>query len=134
MKNPNELWGSDNASFVIVREYLRSIRTEQEGKAAFLRRENPGLGEYFDYNSPPDFFLGEVSGIPFGLMGEMLQDGGHPYRGLVYGMTARVYGTTDPRPVTNSTTWEPQAMSSAISALSSSKISHWALIASAKAW
>jgi hypothetical protein len=57
------------------------------------------FGEYFDYNSPPDFFLTEVSGIPFGLMGEMLQNGGHPYRGLVYGMTARVYGTTDPRPV-----------------------------------
>jgi hypothetical protein len=57
------------------------------------------FGEYFDYNSPPDFFLTEVSGIPFGLMGEMLQDGGHPYRGLVYGMTSRVYGTTDPRPV-----------------------------------
>jgi hypothetical protein len=57
------------------------------------------FGEYFDYGSPPDFFMSEVSGIPFGLMGEMLQDGGHPYRGLVYGMTARVYGTTDPRPV-----------------------------------
>ncbi|MBP6715674.1 MAG: hypothetical protein KA205_02355 [Acidobacteria bacterium] len=57
------------------------------------------FGEYFDYNAPPDFFMAEVSGIPFGLMGEMLQDGGHPYRGLVYGMTARVYGKTDPRPV-----------------------------------
>lgn len=57
------------------------------------------FGEYFDYNSPPDFFMTEVSGIPFGLMGEMLQDGGHPYRGLVYGMTSRVYGKTDPRPV-----------------------------------
>jgi hypothetical protein len=32
-------------------------------------------------------------------MGEMLQDGGHPYRGLLYGMTARKYGDTDPRPV-----------------------------------
>jgi hypothetical protein len=29
----------------------------------------------------------------------MLQDGGHPYRGLLYGMTARIYGDTDPRPV-----------------------------------
>ena len=41
----------------------------------------------------------EVAGIPFGLMGEMLQDGGHPYRGLLYGMTARKYGNVDPRPV-----------------------------------
>ena len=41
----------------------------------------------------------EVSGLPFGLMGEMLQDGGHPYRGMLYGMTARKYGEVDPRPV-----------------------------------
>ena len=57
------------------------------------------FGEYFDYNQAPDFWMTEVSGLPFGLMGEMLQDDGHPYRGLVYGMTARVYGKTDPRPV-----------------------------------
>ena len=40
-----------------------------------------------------------MSGLPFGLMGEMLQDGGHPYRGMLYGMTARKYGNVDPRPV-----------------------------------
>lgn len=57
------------------------------------------FGEYFDYSSDPDFWLTEVSGIPFGLMGEMLQDGGHPYRGLLHGMTSRKYGDTDPRPV-----------------------------------
>ncbi len=49
------------------------------------------FGEYFDYeNSSPDFFLTEVSGIPFGLMGEMLQDGGNPWRGMIYGMTNRM--------------------------------------------
>jgi hypothetical protein len=49
------------------------------------------FGEYFDYNgSPPDYWLVEVSGIPFGLMGEMLQDGGNPWRGMVYGMTNRL--------------------------------------------
>jgi hypothetical protein len=48
------------------------------------------FGEYFDYNSQPDFWLTEVSGIPFGLMGEMLQDGGNPWRGMVYGMTGRL--------------------------------------------
>jgi hypothetical protein len=57
------------------------------------------FGEYFDYSQPDDYWMTEVSGLPFGLMGEMLQDGGHPYRGLLYGMTSRFYGTTDPRPV-----------------------------------
>jgi hypothetical protein len=57
------------------------------------------FGEYFEYDRDEDYWLTEVSGLPFGLMGEMLQDGGHPYRGLLYGMTARIYGDTDPRPV-----------------------------------
>ncbi len=57
------------------------------------------FGEYFDYSKPPDYFMTEVSGLPFGLMGEMLQDGGQPWRGLVYGMTSRFWGDTDPRPV-----------------------------------
>jgi len=57
------------------------------------------FGEYFDYDQGPDYWMTEVAGLPFGLMGEMLQDGGHPYRGLLYGMTARKYGDVDPRPV-----------------------------------
>jgi hypothetical protein len=57
------------------------------------------FGEYFDYARAPDYWMTEVSGLPFGLMGEMLQDGGHPYRGMLYGMTARMYGDVDPRPV-----------------------------------
>jgi len=57
------------------------------------------FGEYFDYDLDADYWLTEVSGLPFGLMGEMLQDGGHPYRGLLFGMTARLYGDVDPRPV-----------------------------------
>lgn len=57
------------------------------------------FGEYFDYKLPADYWMTEVSGLPFGLMGEMLQDGGHPYRGMLFGMTARLYGKTDPRPV-----------------------------------
>jgi hypothetical protein len=49
------------------------------------------FGEYFDYEkNSPDFFLTEVSGIPFGLMGEMLQNGGNPWRGMLYGMTNRL--------------------------------------------
>jgi len=57
------------------------------------------FGEYFDYDQGPEYWMTEVAGIPFGLMGEMLQDGGHPYRGMLYGMTARKYGNVDPRPV-----------------------------------
>ena len=57
------------------------------------------FGEYFDYNSPPDFWLVEVSGIPYGLMGEMLQDDGNPWRGMVYGMTNRLPHSGDPRPL-----------------------------------
>lgn len=60
------------------------------------------FGEYFDYEkNSPDFFLTEVSGIPFGLMGGMLQDGGNPWRGMVYGMTNRMpwSDNADPRPI-----------------------------------
>jgi hypothetical protein len=57
------------------------------------------FGEYFDYNAPPDFWLIEMSGIPFGLMGEMLQDGGNPWRGMVFGMTSRLPWAGDPRPL-----------------------------------
>ncbi|MFJ4170210.1 glycoside hydrolase domain-containing protein [Paenarthrobacter sp. NPDC089714] len=48
------------------------------------------LGEYFDYEgTDPDYWLVELSGIPFGLMGEMLENGGNPWRGMVFGMTGR---------------------------------------------
>ena len=57
------------------------------------------FGEYFDYGSQPDYWLTEISGIPFGLMGEMLQDGGNPWRGMVFGMTARLPWAGDPRPL-----------------------------------
>ena len=57
------------------------------------------FGEYFDYDFSPDFWLVEVSGISFGLMGEMLEKGGNPWRGMVYGMTARLPWAGDPTPV-----------------------------------
>lgn len=48
------------------------------------------FGESFDYNSmSPANWLVETSGIPFGLMGDMLHGGGNPWRGMVYGMTSR---------------------------------------------
>jgi len=57
------------------------------------------FGEYFDYDAKPDYWLTEISGIPFGLMGEMLQNGGNPWRGMVYGMTNRLPWSGDPRPL-----------------------------------
>ncbi|CAG5072715.1 hypothetical protein DYBT9623_04276 [Dyadobacter sp. CECT 9623] len=47
------------------------------------------IGEARDYNRAPDHWLVEVSGIPFGLPGQMLEGGGNPWRGMVYGITNR---------------------------------------------
>jgi hypothetical protein len=57
------------------------------------------LGEGYDYNMPPDYWLVEISGLPFGLYSEMLQDGGNPWRGMVFGMTNRLGWGGDPRAV-----------------------------------
>jgi hypothetical protein len=57
------------------------------------------FGEYFDYDSKPDYWLVEISGIPFGLMGEMLEKGGNPWRGMTMGMTARLPWAGDPTPL-----------------------------------
>ena len=57
------------------------------------------FGEYFDYDARPDYWLVEISGIPFGLMGEMLEKGGNPWRGMTMGMTARLPWSGDPAPV-----------------------------------
>jgi hypothetical protein len=57
------------------------------------------FGEYFDYDAPPDYWLVEISGIPFGLMGEMLERGGNPWRGMLFGMTSRLPWSGDPRPI-----------------------------------
>ena len=56
-------------------------------------------GEGFNYNTPPDYWLVEMSGIPFGLMGEMLQGGGNKWRGMLFGMTQRLGWSGDPRPL-----------------------------------
>ena len=59
------------------------------------------FGEYFQYDLEPDYWLTEVSGIPFGLTGEMLEKGGRPYHGLIYGMTTRVYHIYNPGAIWN---------------------------------
>lgn len=55
------------------------------------------IGEGFDYDASFDFWLVEISGIPFGLMSEMLEadwQQANPWKGLVFGMTTRL-GWTD---------------------------------------
>lgn len=48
------------------------------------------FGESFIYDKmAPENWMVEVSGIPFGLMGDMLHGGGNPWQGMVYGMTVR---------------------------------------------
>ncbi|MBX2924231.1 MAG: hypothetical protein KF746_18670 [Chitinophagaceae bacterium] len=55
------------------------------------------IGEGRDYNRMPDHWLIEVSGIPFGLPGQMLEGGGNPWRGMVYGITNRTgWGNNPP--------------------------------------
>ena len=63
------------------------------------------FGESFKYDkmSADNWFV-EVSGIPFGLMGEMLQGGGNRWLGMVYGMSTRLPWNSDgdvgdPKPV-----------------------------------
>ena len=60
------------------------------------------FGEFFRYEKMcPENWLVESSGIPFGLYGDMLQDGGNRWLGMQYGMTDRLHWTehkeTDPR-------------------------------------
>jgi hypothetical protein len=57
------------------------------------------FGEMYNYNESPDYWLVEISGIPFGLFSDMLEGGGNPWRGMVYGMTARCYQDANPTPI-----------------------------------
>ena len=54
------------------------------------------LGEGYNCNAPLDQMLVQQSGIPFGLMSEML-DHANPWHGMVFGETARLGWSGDPR-------------------------------------
>ena len=59
------------------------------------------LGEGFAHHyhkTPADYWLVEVSGIPFGLMSEMMYRG-MPIRGMLYGMTGRLGWRGNPQPM-----------------------------------
>jgi hypothetical protein len=57
------------------------------------------IGEGRDYNRLPDHWLVEVSGIPYGVTSQMLNEGGNPWRGMVYGITNRLPWAGDPSPL-----------------------------------
>ena len=57
------------------------------------------LGEGHHYNGPPEQTLVAISGVPFGMMGEMLEGGGNPWLGLTFGMTGRLGWGGSPQPV-----------------------------------
>ncbi len=57
------------------------------------------FGEAFNYNEPPDYYLVELAGLPYGLYSEMLQDGGNAWRGMLYGMSNRHGWQGNPRPI-----------------------------------
>ena len=55
------------------------------------------FGESFMYDQmDPDVWFVTFSGIPFGQMSEMLQNGGNRWLGAVYGTTRRSYGSGNP--------------------------------------
>jgi hypothetical protein len=47
------------------------------------------IGEQRNYDRLPDHWLIEIAGIPYGVCGQMLEGGGNPWRGMVYGITNR---------------------------------------------
>jgi hypothetical protein len=55
-------------------------------------------GEGFNANASPEYMLIEMSGIPYGLMSEML-DHPNPWHGMVFGMRCRWPWSGDPRPI-----------------------------------
>ena len=60
------------------------------------------LGEAFDPDSSPEFWLIEMSGLPFGLSSDMLERP-NPWRGMLFGMTSRAHYAgsqgADPTPI-----------------------------------
>jgi hypothetical protein len=79
-------WAGYGTNLVIYQEFLPYL-------------DRLWIGEGFPArDATPDYWLTEMSGIPFGMMSEML-DGAHPWRGLLFGETARLPWSGDPRPL-----------------------------------
>ncbi|OIV36649.1 hypothetical protein BIV57_15220 [Mangrovactinospora gilvigrisea] len=81
--NPKDGWASSTNLYLELLPYVDRL----------------WLGEYVDYDgTDPAYWLVEVSGLAFGLTGEMLEGGGNPWRGMLFGMTGRA-PRIDPRPL-----------------------------------
>ncbi|MCX6365570.1 MAG: DUF6067 family protein [Armatimonadetes bacterium] len=79
-------WAGYGTNLVIYQEFLPYL-------------DRLWIGEGFPAkDAAPDYWLTEMSGIPFGMLSEML-DGAHPWRGLLFGETARLPWSGDPRPL-----------------------------------
>lgn len=68
------------------------------------------IGESFGAENRPDFWLVEMSGIPFGLMSETL-DAHNQFRGMVFGMLPRLPWSGNPKPLWK--LWDDFGMSQA---------------------
>ena len=69
------------------------------------------IGEGFPANNTLDFWLVEMSGIPFGLMSETL-DARNVFRGMVYGMLPRLPWSGNPVPLWH--IWDDFGMKNAV--------------------
>ena len=69
------------------------------------------IGEGFGADNTPDFWLVEMSGIPFGLMSETL-DAHNVWRGMVYGMPPRLPWSGNPVPIWK--LWDATGMKDAV--------------------
>lgn len=70
------------------------------------------LGEGFDPDWPPDFWLIGMSGIPFGLSSDMLERP-NPWRGMLFGMTNRAF-YSGPLPTSIWKVWDSFGIEDAI--------------------
>jgi len=69
------------------------------------------IGEGFNERNTLDFWIVEMSGIPFGLMSEML-DSRNQFRGMVFGMLSRLPWSGNPVPLWN--LWDEFGMKDAV--------------------
>ncbi|MBR4249487.1 MAG: hypothetical protein IKQ24_04980 [Verrucomicrobia bacterium] len=81
------------------RQYSAGPMNQYTGFFPYVDRLWFGEGFLYNQMNPDEWFV-TFSGIPFGVMSEMLQDGGNRFLGMVYGATARhSYGPFSPVPV-----------------------------------
>jgi hypothetical protein len=80
---------------------IYSIGAAQQYVGFYPYIDSVWYGEHFWYNQlTSDQWFVSASGIPFGVMADMLQDGGNRWLGMLFGSTTRYnYGPCDPSPI-----------------------------------